>query len=115
MGAAMSFSDWELIDDGSFNGVRKYLRTSGDDEGTAQVRYEGYDIPIITKGNKQSQNDWDGKFGDGLHKAASIPASVLMEWIRADGHKAVMLDPDYLVRKLNDPDWKYLKRLPITL
>jgi hypothetical protein len=32
-----------------------------------------------------------------------------------DGHKAVMLDPDYLVRKLNDPDWKYLKRLPITL
>lgn len=111
----MSFSDWELIDDGSFNGVRKYLRTSGDDEGTAQVRYEGYDIPIITKGNKRAQNDWDGKFGDGLQKAASIPASVLMEWIRADGHKAVMLDPDYLVRKLNDPDWKYLKRLPITL
>ena len=111
----MSFSRWEQIDDGSFNGVKKFIRSSDDDEGTVQIRYEGHDVPLITAKNKASQNDWDGKFKDGLHKAASIPASVLMEWIREDGHQAVMLDPEYLVRKLNDPDWKYLKRLPITL
>lgn len=111
----MSFSDWELIDDGSFNGVKKYIRSSDDDEGTVQVRYDGYDVPIITKRNKQAQNDWDGKFGDGLHHAAHIPTTVLMEWYAEDGIIAVLQDPDYMTRKLNDPDWKYLKRLPITL
>ena len=108
-------SDWELIDDGSFNGVRKYIRATDDDEGTVTVRYEGHDVPIIIDRNKRAQNDWDGRLGDGLHKAASIPASVLMQWYAEDGFKAVTGDPDYLARKLNDPDWKYLKRLPITL
>lgn len=111
----MSFSDWELIDDGSFNGVRKYIRSSDEDEGTVQVRYDGYDVPIITARNKASQNDWDGKFGDGLHHAAHIPASVMIQWYQQDGIKAVLQDPDYLTRKLNDADWKYLKKLPITL
>jgi hypothetical protein len=45
----------------------------------------GTTFPDHTAKNKAAQNDWDGKFGDGLHKAASIPASVLMEWIRQDG------------------------------
>jgi hypothetical protein len=38
-----------------------------------------------------------------------------MEWVREDGHQAVYLDPKYLARKLNDPDWRYLKRLPIQI
>jgi hypothetical protein len=33
-------SDWQLIDDGSFNGLRKYIRSSDEDQGTVQVRYE---------------------------------------------------------------------------
>jgi hypothetical protein len=111
----MAFSDWELLDNGSFNGVRKYIRSSDEDHGTVQVRYEGYDVPLIIADNKRAEAEYSGRMGDGLHKAATIPASVLMEWIQADGQKAVMLDPDYLARKLNDPDWKYLKRLPITL
>lgn len=109
------FSDWEMIDDGSWNGVRKFMRASDEDDGTVQIRYDGYDVPLIIADNKRAQNDHSGKLGDGLHKAASIPASVLMEWVREDGHAAVYLDPDYLARKLNDPDWRYLKRLPITL
>jgi hypothetical protein len=59
----MSFSRWEQIDDGSFNGVKKFIRSSDDDEGTVQVRYEGHDVPLITAKNKAAQNDWDGKFG----------------------------------------------------
>ena len=110
-----SASDWELIDDGSFNGVKKYISATDDDYGTVQVRYEGHDVPLIVDRNKSDANDWDGKLGDGLHHAARIPASVLMQWYIADGYKAVMLDPDYLARKLNDPDWKYLKRVPIQL
>lgn len=111
----MSFSDWEQIDDGSFNGVKKFMRSSDEDEGTVQVRYDGHDVPLILKSNKEAQNDYSGRMGDGLHHAATIPASVMLQWYQEDGQKSVLLDPDYLTRKLNDPDWKYLKRLPITL
>lgn len=108
-------SDWELIDDGSFNGVKKYISATDDDEGTVSVRYEGYDVPLIADANKRAQNDHNGKMGDGLHHAATIPASILIQWVAEDGREAVYLDPAYLTRKLNDPDWKYLKRLPIQL
>jgi hypothetical protein len=110
-----SASDWELIDDGSFNGVKKYIRATDEDEGTVSVRYEGHDVPLIVAKNRADQNEYSGRLGDGIHHAARIPASVLIQWIQADGFKAVHLDPDYLVRKLNDPDWRYLKRLPIKL
>ena len=110
-----SFSDWELLDDGSWNGVRKWMRASDEDEGTVQIRYDGYDVPLIVADNKKAQSEHSGKMGDGLHKVASIPASILMQWVMEDGHEAVYLDENYLARKLNDPDWKYLKRLPITL
>jgi hypothetical protein len=109
------WSDWEQIDDGSFNGVKKFIRSNGDDHGTVQVRYEGHDVPLIVAKNKADQNNHSGRMGDGLHHAARIPASVLMEWVREDGHQAVYLDPKYLARKLNDPDWRYLKRLPIQI
>ena len=108
-------SDWELIDDGSFNGVRKYISATDEDEGTVSVRYDGYDIPLILASNKRAQNDHSGKLGDGLHHAATIPASIMIKWVAEDGRKAVYCDPEYLARKLNDPDWKYLKRLPIQL
>jgi hypothetical protein len=107
-------NDWELIDDGSFNGVKKYIRATDDDEGTVSVRYDAHDAPIILERNKRAQNDWNGKLGE-LNHAAHIPASTLIQWYAQDGYKAVLLDPDYLARKLNDPDWKYLKRLPIQL
>lgn len=110
----MSFSDWEMVDNGAWNGVRKYIRSSDEDHGTVQVRYEGYDIPIIKKRNVEAQNEWSG-FGKGeLHHAATIPVSVMLEWFQKDGIWATD-DTDYMVRKLNDPDWAYLKRMPIRL
>lgn len=109
-----SFSDWELLDDGSYNGVRKYIRSNGEDEGMVQVRYEGYDVPLIIADNKRAQNEHSGRLGDGLHHAAKIPNSILLEWFFADGVWAPD-DVDYMARKLNDPDWRYLKRLPIQL
>lgn len=112
----MSFTPWELVDDGSFNGLRKYMRSSDEDEGTVQVRYEGHDVPVIIERNKQAQNEWSGRFGEGgLHHAAHIPASVLLQWFLQDGQAAIRRDPDYLARKLNDPDWKYLLRMPIKI
>src|SRR5262245_4751011 len=100
--SSVSFTDWELIDDGSFNGLRKWIRSSDDDEGTVQVRYEGYDVPVIIDRNKKAQSEWNGRFGEGgLHHAAHIPASVLLQWVIEDGEAALKRDPDYLKRKLN--------------
>ena len=109
-----TFTDWEVVDDGSFNGVRKLMRSSDEDEGTVQVRYEGYDVPIILDRNKRAQNDHTGgRMGEMVH-AAHIPASVLLQWFHEDGIMATQ-NPEYMKRKLNDPSWKYLKRLPIQL
>lgn len=106
-------SDWELIDDGTFNGVKKYIRATDDDHGTVSVRYEGYDVPIILDRNKRAQNDWNGKIGE-LGHAAHVPNSILIQWFAEDGIWAPD-DMEYMARKLNDPDWKYLKRMPIQL
>lgn len=112
----MSYSDWELVDDGSFNGLRKWIRSSDEDNGTVQVKYDHLDAPIIIERNKEAQKEWTGRFGkEELHHAAHIPASVLLQWIKEDGQSALRRDPDYLVRKLNDPNWKYLLRMPITI
>jgi len=110
----MSFSQWELIDDGSFNNVRRYIRSSDEDEGTVQVRTVDHAAPLIIESNKAAQNDWGG-FGKGeLHHAATVPVSVMLQWYLEDGIWATS-DMDYLCRKLNDPDWRHLKRLPIVL
>lgn len=104
----MRESDWELLDDGSFNGVRKYIRSSGDDHGTVQVRYEGHDVPLIVEQNKRDQNDNDGtRMGD-LERAARIPCSVLYDWLVKYGVWAPK-DPEFTKRMLNDPDYRYLK------
>ena len=100
---------WELIDDGAFNGVRKWIRSSDEDHGTVQVRYEGHDIPVILKRNHEARMENDGKrMGDGLEKAAEIPATVLYQWLVDDGVWSPN-DPEYSKRKLNDPYWRYLK------
>jgi hypothetical protein len=111
----MPMTDWELIDDGSFNGVRKWIRSNEDDHGTVQVRYEGFDVPVILKRNHEARMENDGKrMGDGLEKAAEIPATVLYKWLVEDGVWAPD-DPEYTKRKLNDPDWRYLKCRSIIL
>jgi hypothetical protein len=77
----MSFNDWQLIDDGSFNGLRKYIRSSDEDEGTVQVLTQSDATPIL-EANKRAQAASAGtRMGDGLEKVASIPAHIIYEWI----------------------------------
>lgn len=108
-------TEWEMLDDGAFNGVRKWIRSSAEDHGTVQIRYEGYDIPLILDRNKDDRAASAGRrMGDGLERAASIPCSVLYQWLTQDGVWAPN-DPEYTKRKLNDPDWRYLKCRDIIL
>ena len=101
-------SDWELLDDGSFNGVRKYIRSSGEDHGTVQIRYEGHDVPLIVDRNKREQADNAGTRMGEMERVASIPCSVLYDWLTKHGVWAPN-DPEFTRRMLNDPDYRYLK------
>jgi hypothetical protein len=94
----------ELIDDGTWNGVKKYL--SADDEGNVQVRYEGHDAETIMDQNKRA--DPLNKRSEMWH-VGHIPASLGLKWLAEEGLD--MWNPDHsdgVARKLMDSDYRYL-------
>lgn len=98
-------SDWELLDDGSFNGVRKWINSTDDDEGTVQVRYEGLDHAII-EDNKRSEGV--NRQSDLWH-VGHIPASLGLKWLTEEG--VDMWNPhhqDAVLKKLMDSDYRHL-------
>lgn len=106
----MAFSDWELIDDGSFNGMKKYIRSSDADDGTVQVKTEQDVNPFLDR-NKRSQVDtMNTRMGDGMEKVAHIPTHIIYEWITK--HGVNLYDPNHqdgVVRLLNSSDYRWLK------
>lgn len=98
-------SDWQLIDDGSFNGLKKYIRAFDEDEGTVQVRYEGNDHQIIEDNKRAEAPD---KRSEMWH-VGHIPASVGLKWLVEEGidiwnpHHA-----DAVTKKLMDSDYRHL-------
>ena len=110
-----SANDWQLIDDGSWNGLRKWIRSSDEDEGTVQVAYDQVNLQDYLDSNKAAQNESFDRKSEMWH-AASIPPIVLMEWLTKHGVKA--WDPNHadgVKRLLNSSDYAYLKRAPIQI
>ncbi len=103
-------SQWEMLDDGSFNGVAKYVR--GLEDGSVDVRHEFHSgINSILDANKRSQVDkMNTKMGDGLEKVASIPAHIIYEWVTKYGIN--LYNPNHqdgVKRLLNSSDYRWLK------
>lgn len=110
-----SASDWELIDNGAYNGVKKYIRSSDDDHGTVQVRYEGHDANPIIERNKALQNEDFDRRKDMWH-AATIPVSIMYEWLTKHGVNAWNPHHADAVKKLlNSSDYRWLKTKDIIL
>lgn len=95
--------DWEVLDDGAWNGVRKLIRASDDDEGTVEVKYEDVGAAAIVEENKRSEGV--NKRSELWH-VGHIPASVGMKWLveegldiwnprHADGVRKKLMDSDY--------------------
>lgn len=81
---------------------------------TTIIRYE-QDVEPVLDANKYDQNHADRKMGDMVH-VARVPIAVQLEWYTKYGVR--MWDPDHkkaVSRLLDSPDYRYLKRLPITL
>jgi hypothetical protein len=104
----MSFGAWEVVDDGSWNGLRKLMRSSADDDGTVQVKYEDVGGDQVIERNKRADTH---KVGKDVWHVGSIPASVGMKWYVEEGIDMWSQDPEMRRRvmlKLMDSDYRHL-------
>ena len=99
--------NWELIDSDPLRGISRYMM-EGDQPDSVLVRTEIDDSAVIER-NKLSQNDEFDRRSDFWH-AASIPTSVLFEWLTRFGVNAWNPSHSDAVRRLlNSSDYRWCK------
>lgn len=80
------------------------------------IRETVQDVDPILKANRERANAYDGsRAGDHMVKAASVPMNVYLQWL---DEGVDMLDPNCeaeVNRRLNSPEWAYLKTDPRVL
>jgi hypothetical protein len=109
-------NDWELVDDGSWNGLRKWMRSTDDDHGTVQVAYDQVNLKAALDANKHAQNHEQIDRKSEMWHVGSIPPIVILKW-RTE-HGIDIFNPNHAAgvkRLLNSSEWAYLKRAPIVL
>ena len=84
--------------------------------GEIALRYEA-DVEPVLDDNKEAEASFSrtSRLPDMLH-VASIPPSVQLKWLVEKG--VDIFNPDHkqaMGRLLDDPEWKHLKRVPLTL
>ena len=85
-----------------------------EDQGDGVVIRETQDVTGLLDANKALQNEGRHRSRDGsLEHVASIPPIIVHKWMNEDGVNFLALPKKerraYLARKLNDPDWRYLR------
>ena len=67
------------------------------------------DAENVIRKNKQMQNEHNGRYGN-IAVVGSIPILILEQWQKETGVNMFSKEFDTIIkRKLNDPDYKYLK------
>ena len=98
----------KLIND---NGI---IRTEGEVVGDTITLHTTQDIEPILKRNKTLRDETTGiSEGGNLYHIGSIPWNVITIWNQTDGINFMQMEAKeqekYLFRKLQDPDWAYLR------
>ena len=71
------------------------------------------DVEPFLERNKAMANANDGyNTARDMRRLASIPNIVLMQWLNEAGSMEILRDPKFLGKKLNDPDYLYLRTAP---
>ena len=73
------------------------------------------DVKATLNDNKANFNQHDGiKFNDskGLHQVARIPHILIEKWLREEGFNWMTASDADKRKKLNDPDYRYLRVRP---
>lgn len=102
-----------LLDHDAFTGLTTYHEY--DEASDTTVLHYEQDVEAVLDDNKRADNHGEHRRGDLWH-VASIPVSVQLKWLVEKGVDA--FNPDHkgaVARLLDDPEWKYLKRMPIML
>lgn len=106
-------TNWQLIDFDATKGVKKYL-SAGQSDDEVLTRVECYDSSILSE-NRYQQNENFDRRSDFWH-VASIPTSVMYEWLTKFGVNA--WNPDHAAgvqRLLNSSDYRWCKVKHIVL
>ena len=102
-----------LLDFDPFTGLKTF-HSYDDTTETTTIRYE-QDVEPVLDANKHDQNHADRKMGEMVH-VARVPVGIQLEWFTKYGVKMWEKDHRKAVHRLLDSsDYRYLKRLPITL
>ena len=85
-----------------------------DDASKTMTVRNRHDVTSILEANKRMANDsLDQRFGgEMLHHIAEIPNAIIEKWLKEDGIDVFSDDPTMqraVMRKLHDPDWRYLR------
>lgn len=100
-------SDWELLDYDIARGVTKYI-APGDDPSSVVIRTEIRDASILDRNKILLNEDFDRR-ADMWH-AASIPTSVMYEWLTRFGVNAWNpCHADAVKKLLNSSDYRWCK------
>lgn len=71
------------------------------------------DVEPYLDANKAAQNAGAPSFAPTFRKVASIPNVVIEKWMAEEGAPVLSMNKAefdrFIKRKLNDPNWKYLK------
>lgn len=98
---------WDLIDHDPARGIRRYIATE-DAGDSVTVRTEIDDSEVIERNKALQNEDFDRR--SELWHAASIPTSVLYEWLTRFGVNAWNPDHAEAVKKLlNSSDYRWCK------
>jgi len=78
------------------------------------ANYYSQDAEPFLENNKEWQNDFNNYRGEHFWKVADIPLIFIMKWLNEEGLN--IMRPDHfehiVKKKLNDPDFKFLKTVP---
>jgi len=91
-------------------GVDWYVKDNNDGNLIIQGAQDVYDLLELNKAMFTENDGWS-KGEKFMRRAASIPHSIRLKWLVEEGWDAWRADLywDRLQRKLNDPDWRYLR------
>ncbi|WP_421782618.1 hypothetical protein [Kiloniella litopenaei] len=98
-----------LLSHDPLTGVSQYYHDHGDGEGFDIETTQ--DVETVLSENKDIRNKDTGRYGDGIHKVATIPMVVVHKLMKDGviGINGEVADPARLRSFLNDPDNRYFR------
>lgn len=98
-------TDWRALS----SNAGKVTDVKFDSDGRIIVRSRQNVDPILDANKVQRNHGTAGRIGDLGRKIATVPVTIVHKWLQEGIDVFSGEHQDALARKLNDPDWRYLR------